>query len=150
MQSWPQQIITSGAASADPLSISTPPTLAGLFFCLASAEGAGLLFCPAAIQPHTSVYSEFCAVHAVTPPTPQNSAQGFTGAFPAIVSAQPPTIPNRRNKPLHSLRHAGAPTSARTLCTDTRYQHHTGRFTGQNSRPIIIRYIRVQGVRPLL
>lgn len=46
MQSWPQQIITSGAASADPLSISTPPTLAGLFFCLASAEGAGLLFLP--------------------------------------------------------------------------------------------------------
>ena len=26
--------------------ISTPPTLAGLFFCLASAEGAGLLFLP--------------------------------------------------------------------------------------------------------
>lgn len=39
--------------------------MAGLFFCLASAEGAGLLFCPAAIQPHTSVYSAFCAVHAV-------------------------------------------------------------------------------------
>lgn len=34
--------------------ISTPPTLAGLFFCLASAEGAGLLFCPFAIQTHTS------------------------------------------------------------------------------------------------
>lgn len=39
--------------------ISTPPTLAGLFFCLASAEGAGLLFCPAAIQPNTSGYSGF-------------------------------------------------------------------------------------------
>ena len=38
--------------------------MAGLFFCLASAEGARLLFCPAAIQPHTSVYSVFCAVHA--------------------------------------------------------------------------------------
>ena len=44
--------------------IYTPPTLAGLFFCLASAEGAGLLFCPAAIQPNTSVYSVFCAVNA--------------------------------------------------------------------------------------
>ena len=40
--------------------------MAGLFFCLASAEGAGLLFCPATIQPHTSVYSTFCSVHAVT------------------------------------------------------------------------------------
>lgn len=39
--------------------ISTPPTLAGLFFCLASAEDAGLLFCPFAIHPHTSVYSGF-------------------------------------------------------------------------------------------
>ena len=38
--------------------------VAGLFFCLASAEGAGLLFCPAAIQPNTSVYSVFCAVNA--------------------------------------------------------------------------------------
>lgn len=39
--------------------------MAGLFFCLASAEGAGLLFCPDAIQPHTSVYSAFYAVNAV-------------------------------------------------------------------------------------
>lgn len=38
--------------------------MAGLFFCLASAEGAGLLFCSAAIQPYTSVYSVFCVVHA--------------------------------------------------------------------------------------
>ena len=58
--------------------------MAGLFFCLASAKGAGLLFCPAAIQSHTSVYSAFCAVHAVIPPTPQNSAHGFTGEFPEI------------------------------------------------------------------
>lgn len=43
---------------------TTPPTLAGLFFCLASAEGAGLLFCPDAIQPNTSVYSVFCCVNA--------------------------------------------------------------------------------------
>lgn len=58
--------------------------MTGLFFCLASANGAGLLFCPAEIQPHTSVYSEFCAVHATIPPTQQNSARGFTEAFPAI------------------------------------------------------------------
>lgn len=42
----------------------TLPTLAGLFFCLASAEGAGLLFCSSVIQPHASIYSAFCAVHA--------------------------------------------------------------------------------------
>ena len=60
---------------------TTPPTLAGFFFCLASAKGAGLLFCPAAIKSHTSVYSGFCHVHAVIPPTLQNCAHGFTGAF---------------------------------------------------------------------
>ena len=63
--------------------------MAGLFFCLAPAEGAGLLFCPAAIQPHTSVYSAFCSVNAVIPPTPQNSAQGFTVDFPAICRVFP-------------------------------------------------------------
>lgn len=58
--------------------------MAGLFFCLASAEGAGLLFCPAAIQPHTSVYSGLYSVHAVIPHTLQNSTQGFAWAFLAI------------------------------------------------------------------
>ena len=62
----------------------TRSEMAGLFFCLASAEGAGLLFFHAAIQPHTSVYSAFCPVHAVIPPAQQNSAHGFTAAFPAI------------------------------------------------------------------
>lgn len=64
--------------------------MAGLFFCLASAEGAGLLFCPVAIQPNTSVYGGFYAIHAVIPPTPQNIAHGFTGVFPTIAPAQPP------------------------------------------------------------
>nr|DAO34745.1 MAG TPA: hypothetical protein [Caudoviricetes sp.] len=78
--------------------ISTPPTLAGLFFCLAPAEGAGLLFCPATIQPNTSVHSAFCFVHATIPQTPQNGAQGFTGAFPTICPIIPPQIPNRRKR----------------------------------------------------
>ena len=32
------------------IKFSTPPTPAGLFFCLASAEGAGLLFLPDGVQ----------------------------------------------------------------------------------------------------
>lgn len=39
--------------------------MTGFFFCLASAEGAGLLFCPAAIQPHTSVNRAFYRVNAI-------------------------------------------------------------------------------------
>ena len=67
--------------------------MAGFFFCLASAEGAGLLFCPAAIQPRASVHSAFCVVNAVIPPAAQNSTQGFTGTFPAICHILPPQIP---------------------------------------------------------
>nr|DAL93083.1 MAG TPA: hypothetical protein [Caudoviricetes sp.] len=37
----------------------TPPTLAGLFFCLASAEGAGLLFCPAKCSPIQAFTARF-------------------------------------------------------------------------------------------
>lgn len=106
--------------------ISTPPTMAGLFFCLASAEGAGLLFCPDAIQPHTSVYGAFCTVNAIIQPTPKNSVQGFTAAFPVIIHVQSPTILDRHNRPLHHLRHAGGHTRARTLSAYTRYHRHAG------------------------
>jgi hypothetical protein len=61
-----------------------PAHVAGLFFCLASAENAGILFCPAAIQPHTSVYSGLYSVLAVISPTSKNSAQDFIIAFPEI------------------------------------------------------------------
>lgn len=64
--------------------------MAGLFFCLASAEGAGLLFCPAAIQTRTSVYSAFCAVNAIIPPAPQNITRGFAVDFPAVRRVLPP------------------------------------------------------------
>ena len=101
------------------------------------------MFCPVTIQQHASVYSGFYHIHASYTAPPQNSAQSFTGAFPAI----------RRILPLlcdgafgytAMMRHAGAYYNARTLCTDTRCHHHAGRCTGQRSRPIIIRYIRVQ------
>lgn len=116
--------------------------MAGFFFCLASAESAGLLFCPAAIQTHTSVYSAFCTVYAVIPPTPQNSTQGFTAAFPVICPILPPTIPDRYKRLQYRLRHAGAYHSAAAPPACTRYQRHAGRCTGQHRQPIIIMYIR--------
>lgn len=122
-----------------------PPTLAGLFFCLASVEGAGLLFLPATIQPHTSVYSAFCAVHAELYTT--SAAKQLTGlyrgfscnlpCFAAVVWRVYPAIS-------HRLRHAGAHHSAVAFPAHTRYQRHAGRCTGQHIRPIIIMYIRVQ------
>lgn len=50
---------------------------AGLFFCLVSAEGAGLLFCPAAICLNSSVYSAFCVVNAIT----ANATKQRTGLY---------------------------------------------------------------------
>lgn len=64
MPSWPPLIITFGASSANNTAHSTPPLLRGFFFCLASAEGAGLLFCPVAICLNTSVYRGFYIIHA--------------------------------------------------------------------------------------
>ena len=72
--------------------------MAGLFFCLASAEGAGLLFFPAAMQPNTSVYGAFCAVNAVIQHSPQNSLQGFTGDFPEICPVLPLQILDRHKR----------------------------------------------------
>jgi hypothetical protein len=70
-----------GVISADTLSYFTLPTLAGFFFCLAPAEGAGLFFCPATYQPRASVYSGFSAVHAIyTVKTPKP----FTGLYSGV------------------------------------------------------------------
>ena len=125
--------------------------MAGLFFCLASAEDAGLLFCPAAHEPHTSIYSGLYHVHAIIPPTLQNGAHGFTGAFPAICPILPPQIPDRHKRIKCSLRHVGAYHSAAALpAHNQRYQRHAGRRTGQHSRPIIIRYIRAQRCAPVI
>lgn len=56
--------------------------MAGLFFCLASAEGAGLLFCPATIQPHTSVYSTFCTAHELYRPRRKTAHGALQRLFP--------------------------------------------------------------------
>ena len=63
-------------------------------------------------------------------------------AFPEICPILTPQIPNQHNKPLHSLRHAGAHHSGAAPPARTRYQRHAGRCTAQHSRPIIIMYIR--------
>ncbi len=122
----------------------TRSEMAGLFFCLASVKGAGLLFCPAAIQPHTSVYSTFCAVHAELyrprRKTAHRALQWLFRLFALFCRCRMAVHPAM----LYSLRHAGWHTSAQSTYTDTRYRHHAGHCAGQHSRPIIIRYIRAQ------
>lgn len=120
----------------------TRSVMAGLFFYLASADGAGLLFCPAAIQPLTSVYSGFFCVHAeLYRPRYKTAHRALQGLFRLFalfcrccMSAYPAI--------LHRLCHAGAYHNAVAPPAHTRYQRHAERCTGQHNRPIIIRYIR--------
>lgn len=116
--------------------------MAGLFFCLAPAEGAGLLFCPAAIQPHTIVYSAFYTVNAIIPPTIQNSARGFTWAFPAIAPLNSPRYQHDTsgyNTARATLEGIHAPGRAQPILDTTATP---GRCAGQHRPHIIIRYIR--------
>lgn len=118
--------------------------MAGLFFCLASANGAGLLFCPAAIQPHTSAFTTaFISSMQLYRPR-RKTAHGalqklfrlFAAFFRCCVAVYPAI--------LHHLRHAGAYHSAAAPPAHTGYQRSAGRCTGQRIPPIIIMYIRVR------
>lgn len=64
------------------IKFSTPPTLAGFFFCLASAEGAGLLFLPGGVSTaHKRLQRLFCRpCHQITAITPKP----FTGLYRRI------------------------------------------------------------------
>lgn len=108
------------------------------------------MFFPATIQPHTSVYSVFCAVHATytTHATKQRTwlCMGISSYFPCFVAVVCRVHPAM----LHRLQGAGGHTSAQSASTDTRYHHHAGRCTAQHNRPIIIRYIRVQVCAPVV
>ena len=119
--------------------------MAGLFFCLASAEGAGLLFCPTAIQPRTSVYSAFCAVNAnyTTNATkqrtwlykrfscdlPHSTAYNTRPIQAAIIPPAPRWSVSQRPDALNRYQ---IPPLRRTLCSSARPPYY------------IIRYIRIQ------
>lgn len=74
----------------------------------------------------------------------QNRLLSFAAAFPLICPIPAHTIQQLHKPPIYRPRHAGGHTVKRNTSTDTRYHRHAGRCTGQRSRPIIIRYIRVR------
>lgn len=80
----------------------------------------------------------------IIPPQRKNRSQGFTAAFPLICPIPAHTIQQPHKPAMHRLLRAGGHTVKRCVSTDTRYHRHAGHCTGQRSRPIIIRYIRVQ------
>lgn len=109
----------------------------------------GFYFCPTAYQPRASVYSGFSVVHAqFTTTTPKPFAWLYSGVSVDLTHSSAhnaaatqadytPTAPRWRAYP-----------QAQHLHQYQRYHRHAGRCTGHSSRPIIIRYIRVQLCAP--
>ena len=115
--------------------------MAGLFFCLASAEGAGLLFCPAEIQPRASVYSAFCSVNANYT---AHAAKRFTGLYMGA-SGYLPHFTAVYARPTHAaiIPPATRWSVSQRRSTSSTYQIPTPRRTLYRSAqpPIIIMYI---------
>lgn len=118
--------------------------MAGLFFCLASAEGAGLLFCPAAMHPYTSVYSEFCAVHATYRTCRKTAYRALQRLFLRFAPFNRPQYQADTSSYNTVCDTLGRITAPHCLQRIQGYHHHAGRCTAQHSRPIIIMYIRAR------
>lgn len=69
------------------------------------------------------------------PPTPQNSAQSFAVAFPAIMPAQQPAIQDRHKRLYITCATLERITTTGRPPAHTRYQIHAGRCTGQHKPP---------------
>lgn len=120
--------------------------MAGLFFCLASAKGAGLLFCPAAIQPHTSVYSVFCRVDANYTTHAAKQRIGLYMGFSCNCTSSTAADTRPTQAAIYHLRHARAYHSAVAPPTRARYHSRAGTLYRPAQPPIIIRYIRAQHI----
>lgn len=120
--------------------------MTGLFFCLASAEGAGLLFCPATIQPHTSVYSGFYIVHAVYTANATKQRTGLYRGVPCYLPCFSVVVwrcIQLYRTTCDALERITAPGRAQQI-PDTSAAPDAVQLstTALYSRPIIIRYIR--------
>lgn len=128
--------------------ISTPPTLAGLFFCLASAEGAGLLFLPCS---NTATNKRLQRVLYHPCSCTAHAAKHHTGLYSGFSCGL-----------THSAAHDTRPTQADIIPTAQHWSVSQrpdsqqpipdtsatpGRYTGQHRLPIIIMYIRVRPCR---
>lgn len=123
--------------------------MAGLFFCLASAEGAGLLFCPVAIpSPYKRLQRVLCRPRKLY-------RQRFKTAYRALqrlfLRLHPLNRPRYQtdisgyNTTCDTLERIPAPGRAQQIQDTTATP---GRCTGQHRPPIIIRYIRRCGGAP--
>lgn len=123
--------------------------MAGLFFCLASAEGAGLLFLPGGISAtHKRLQRPFCRpcnLYRQRYKAAHRALQVRFRQFDPFHRIQYQTGKSRYNTACAALEHITAPQHLQRI-PDTRY--HAGRCTDQRNRPIIIRYIKGQRFAP--
>lgn len=106
---------------------------------------AGLLFCPATVHPaykrlHCVLCSQ-CKLYSPHCKTVHRALQGLFLRFAPFYSRRYQTDKSGYNTACATLERITAPGRSPA---HTRYHRHAGRCTGQHSRPIIIRYIRVQ------
>lgn len=98
------------------------------------------------IQAFTARFATSMQLYRPHRKTAHRALQGSFRRFDPLHRPRHQTETNGYNTACTTLEH----TRARTPCTDTRYQRHAGRCTGQHSSPIIIRYIRVHGCAPVM
>lgn len=116
--------------------------MAGFFFCLASANGAGLLFCPAAMQPiqaFTARFVLFMQLYSSHSKTAHVALQALFLRFPLFHRPRYQTDTSGYNTTCDTLEHITATQHLQripdTIATPRR-------CIAQHSRPIIIMYIR--------
>lgn len=127
------------------IKFSTPPTLAGFFFCLASTRCRAFLFAQrrvSHIQAFTAQSVSFMQLYRQNAKTVYRALQRLFRLFALFQRTQYSSHTSR----LYAACVApeGIPSSAAPPPIPG-YRRHAERCTGQHSRPIIIRYIRVQG-----
>lgn len=121
--------------------------MAGFFFCLASANGAGLLFCPAAMQPiqaFTARFVLFMQLYSSHSKTAHVALQALFLRFSLFHRPRYQTDTSGYNTTCDTLEHITATQHLQripdTIATPRR-------CIAQHSRPIIIMYIRASNSR---
>lgn len=122
--------------------------MAGLFFCLASAEGAGLLFCPTTsrIQAFTACFVLSMQLYHPRHKTAHTALQAFPLRFDLFRRPRYQTDTSGYNAVCTTLERITAPGRLAPIPDTTTTP---GRCTAQRSRPIIIRYIYSSSAPPL-
>lgn len=123
--------------------------MAGFFFCLASAEGAGLLFCPATIHPIQAFTAHSVPLMRLYHPRRKTAHRTLQGLFLLFVTLCRCYVAGSSGYIVPpALR--WSVSQRRSTSSVYQYHHNAGRCTTQRRPPIIIRYIRVQGCAPVM